>query len=77
VITTIGAVLGYLLGGNLLVEQLFSWPGIGQYSWVALTYKDIDALQGCIIVYSVIYIALNVLVDIAYSLIDPRIRLAS
>ncbi len=77
VITTIGAVFGYLLGGNVLIEQLFSWPGIGQYSWIALTYKDIEVLQGSIIVYSVIYITLNVLVDIAYSVIDPRVRLAA
>lgn len=76
IITTIGAAAGYLLGGNILVEEIFSFPGVGQYAWQALTYKDIDVLQGVVILYGVIYIALNVIVDMVYSLADPRVRLA-
>lgn len=77
VITTIGAVLGYLLGGSVLIEQLFGWPGIGQYAWLSLTSKDVDGLQGVVILVGTLYIGLNVLIDLAYGFIDPRIRLSA
>jgi peptide/nickel transport system permease protein len=69
-------VLGYLLAGNVLVETIFAWPGIGFYAWNALTGSDYDAIQGFVIVVAVIYVFLNLAVDLAYTLIDPRIRLA-
>ena len=77
VITTIGAVFGFLLGGNVLVERLFAWPGIGQLAYESLLGKDLQTLQGVVLLVGALYILVNVLVDIVYSLLDPRIRLAA
>ncbi|MGH3004735.1 MAG: ABC transporter permease [Gaiellaceae bacterium] len=77
VITTIGAVFGFLLGGNVLIERLFAWPGIGQLAFDSLLGKDLQTLQGVVLLVGALYIAINVLVDVAYSLIDPRVRLAA
>lgn len=77
VVTTIGSVLGYLFGGNVLIEQLFAWPGIGQYAWLSLSSKDIQGLQGVILLVGVLYIGLNVLIDLVYIVIDPRVRLSA
>lgn len=76
VITTIGIVFGYMLGGNVIVEFLFSWPGIGRYAFEAITTQDLEALQGFVLVVGILYVTLNVVIDVAYALIDPRIRLA-
>jgi peptide/nickel transport system permease protein len=76
VVTTLGIVFGYMLGGNIIVEFLFSWPGIGRYAFTATQGNDIDALQGFVILVGVLYVMLNVLIDLLYVRIDPRIRLA-
>ena len=75
-LTVTGIVLGYLLAGNVLVETIFAWPGIGYYAWNALTGSDYDAIQGFVLIVAIIYVFLNLAVDLAYTLIDPRIRLA-
>jgi peptide/nickel transport system permease protein len=75
-LTVGGIVLGYLLAGNVLVETIFAWPGMGYYAWNALTGSDYDAIQGFVLVVAIIYVFLNLLIDLAYTLIDPRIRLA-
>jgi peptide/nickel transport system permease protein len=75
-LTVGGIVLGYLLAGNVLVETIFAWPGIGFYAWTALTGSDYDAIQGFVLVVAVIYVFLNLAIDLTYTLIDPRIRLA-
>ena len=75
-LTVSGIVLGYLLAGNVLVETIFAWPGLGFYAWNALTGSDYDAIQGFVLIVAVIYVFLNFFVDLAYTLIDPRIRLA-
>ena len=75
-LTVAGIVLGYLLAGNVLVESLFAWPGLGFYAWTALTGSDYDAIQGFVLVIAIIYVALNLVVDLAYTVIDPRIRLS-
>ncbi|HEY7036517.1 MAG TPA: ABC transporter permease [Thermomicrobiales bacterium] len=74
-LTVAGIVLGYLLAGNVLVETIFSWPGIGYYAWNAITGSDYDAINGFVLVVAIIYVLLNLAIDIAYTLIDPRIRL--
>lgn len=76
VITVIGIVFGYMIGGNIIVEFLFSWPGVGRYAYGAVQGHDLDALQGFVIMVGILYVALNVVVDLLYALIDPRIRLA-
>jgi peptide/nickel transport system permease protein len=73
--TTIGIVFGFMLGGNIIVEFLFSWPGVGRYAYEAIQTNDLEALQGFVIMVGILYVALNVLIDLGYALIDPRIRL--
>lgn len=75
VVTSIGIVAGYLIGGNILVEQLFSWPGLGQYAYEALQQHDLDALQGFVILVGIGYVALNFVLDLVYAAIDPRVEL--
>ena len=75
VITAIGIVFSYMLGGNIIVETLFSWPGVGRYANQAIKNHDLDALQGFVILVGVLYVLLNVVIDICYGLLDPRIRL--
>lgn len=77
VVTAIGLVFGYLLGGNIIVEYLFAWPGIGRYAFTAIQNNDLEALQGFVIVVGVLYVGLNVAIDMLYAWIDPRIRLGS
>jgi peptide/nickel transport system permease protein len=75
VLTTVGIVAGYLLGGNVIIEQLFSWPGIGQYAYQALQQHDLNALRGFALLVGVIYVLLNTVLDILYALADPRVQL--
>ncbi len=75
IVTTIGIVFGYMLGGNIIVEFLFSWPGIGRYAYTAVQNNDLDALAGFVIMVGVLYVLLNVVIDVIYAWIDPRIRL--
>ncbi|GAB2603573.1 ABC transporter permease [Pseudactinotalea suaedae] len=75
VLTAIGLVIGFLLGGNVIVERLFSWPGMGRIAYDALGSNDLELLQGYALIVGVIYIALNFVVDLVYGVIDPRIRL--
>jgi ABC-type dipeptide/oligopeptide/nickel transport system permease component len=73
--TVIGIVFGYMIGGSIIVEFLFAWPGVGSYAYQALQAHDLEALQGFVIMVGILYVALNVAVDVVYSWIDPRIRL--
>ena len=75
VTTAIGIIFGYMLGGNIIVELIFAWPGVGRYAYEALRVNDLEALQGFVIVVGLLYIVLNVVIDFAYSWIDPRIKL--
>ena len=75
VITLIGIVIGFMLGGNIIVEFLFSWPGVGRYAFEAISTRDLEALQGFVIMVGVLYVVLNIVIDVAYALVDPRIRL--
>jgi peptide/nickel transport system permease protein len=75
VLTTLGIVFGYLMAGNVIVERVFSWPGIGQYAWTALITNDFNAVQGFVLLIAVVYVVLNLSIDLAYGYIDPRIRL--
>jgi len=75
ILTTMGIVMAYLMAGNVLVEMLFSWPGIGFYAWSALMSNDFDAIQGFVLLIAVFYVFINLIIDLLYSVIDPRIRL--
>lgn len=75
VTTAIGIVFGYMLGGNIIVEFLFAWPGVGRYAYTAIQNNDLEALQGFVVAVGILYVGLNVLIDLLYAWIDPRIRL--
>ncbi|MGA2128322.1 MAG: ABC transporter permease, partial [Xanthobacteraceae bacterium] len=77
VITTLGMVFSFLLGANVLVEKVFAWPGIGSYAVEALIASDFAPVQGFVLTMAVLYVALNLLIDVLYGLIDPRVRLES
>lgn len=77
VITTLGMVLSFLLGANVLVEKVFAWPGIGSFAVEALIASDFAPVQGFVLTMATLYVTLNLAIDIAYGLIDPRVRLDS
>jgi len=75
VITTLGMVFSFLLGANVLVEKVFAWPGIGSYAVEALLASDFAPVQGFVLTMAVLYIMLNLFIDVLFGLIDPRVRL--
>jgi len=76
VITVIGFSYGDLLAGTVLTESIFAWPGIGQYAYRASTSLDFPAIMGVSLVIALIFILVNLVVDVLYFLIDPRLRVA-
>ena len=76
IITVAGVAFGSLLSGAVLVENIFSWPGLGQYAYNSAINLDLPAIMGVSLVVAVVYIAMNLLVDVLYGVIDPRIRLS-
>jgi ABC-type dipeptide/oligopeptide/nickel transport system permease component len=75
VVTTLGMVFSFLLGANVLVEKVFAWPGIGSYAVEALIASDFAPVQGFVLTMAIMYVALNLLIDVLYGLIDPRVRI--
>lgn len=73
VITTLGMVFSFTLGANVLVEKVFAWPGIGSFAVDALVVSDYAAVQGFVLTMAILFVALNLVIDIAYTLIDPRL----
>lgn len=74
VITVIGGQLGGLLGGAILTETIFSWPGMGTWVYQAILARDYPIVQGAVLVSATIYVFVNLIVDILYAVLDPRIR---
>jgi peptide/nickel transport system permease protein len=73
-LAVMGLQLGYLLGGSILIETVFSWPGTGFLLGQAIFQRDLPLLQGAILVLAMVFVVLNLLVDIVQSLIDPRVQ---
>lgn len=73
VVTTLGMVFSFTLGANVLVEKVFAWPGIGSYAVEALVVSDYAAVQGFVLAMAFLFVALNLVIDLTYTLIDPRI----
>ncbi|WP_394947776.1 ABC transporter permease [Xanthobacter variabilis] len=73
VITTFGMVFSFALGANVLVEKVFAWPGIGSYAVEALVVSDYAAVQGFVLVMAILFVVVNLLIDLSYTLIDPRV----
>jgi ABC-type dipeptide/oligopeptide/nickel transport system permease component len=74
VLTLIGLQLGALLGGAVVTEVVFDWPGIGSLMIDAIQKRDYPVVQGCVLFVSLAYVLVNTLTDLAYGLVDPRIR---
>lgn len=77
VVTIAGMKAGYLLGGSIVVETVFAWPGIGRLAYEAVLQRDYNVLLGVFLVTSAVVIAVNLATDIVYSLVDPRIELGA
>lgn len=73
VITTLGMVFSFALGANVLVEKVFAWPGIGSFAIEALVVSDYAAVQGFVLAMAILFVLLNLIIDVAYTLIDPRV----
>ena len=73
VLTTLGMVFSFLLGSNVLVEKVFSWPGIGSFAVEALVASDYNAVQGFVLCMALLFVALNLFIDLMQTLADPRI----
>jgi len=77
VITLLGLQLGVLLGGAVITETVFSWPGLGKLTIDAILRRDYPVVQGTILVISITYVVVNMLTDMVYGMVDPRIRLGN
>jgi peptide/nickel transport system permease protein len=75
ILTVIGIVAGALLGGTVIIEQVFSLPGIGRLVIGAVLSRDFPVIQGGLLFLAVIYLAVNLIVDLLYAVVDPRVRL--
>jgi peptide/nickel transport system permease protein len=76
IITILGLQFGTLLAGTIVTETIFSWPGIGRLTVMAISSRDYPLLQGCILVIALSYALVNLLTDFLYAMIDPRVRLS-
>ena len=74
IITVVGLAFANVMTGTVLVETIFSWPGIGQYAYRSATTLDLQAIMGVSLFVAVVYITINFLVDVLYGVIDPRLR---
>jgi len=74
VLTVVGLQFGSLLSGAIVTETVFSWPGIGRLTLSAISNRDYALVQGCILAIGLTYVAVNLLTDVAYTVVNPRIR---
>lgn len=74
IVTVIGLQLGMLLGGSVLTETVFSWPGIGAYTVQCILKSDFPVVQGVVMLIATIFVLMNLLVDVVYAFLDPRIK---
>lgn len=76
VITVLGTLLGYLLAGSVVIETVFAWPGLGQLLAESVAQRDYPMIEGLVVLAGAFFLVINLLVDLSYRLIDPRVRLA-
>jgi ABC-type dipeptide/oligopeptide/nickel transport system permease component len=74
IVTIIGLQFGAVLTGTIITETIFAWPGIGRLLIQAINFRDYPLVQGCILFISITYVAMNLVTDLTYGLLDPRIR---
>jgi peptide/nickel transport system permease protein len=75
VVTMLGMDLGYFLGGVLIIESIFGIPGVGQLAFASISTLDVPMITGTVLVAAVFMVVMNFVVDVAYTFIDPRVRL--
>ncbi|MCZ6508970.1 MAG: ABC transporter permease [Alphaproteobacteria bacterium] len=73
ILTTLGMVFSFMLGANVLIEKVFAWPGIGSYAVNALVVSDFAAIQGFVLSMAILFVLLNLAIDVLYTMIDPRV----
>lgn len=73
-VTVLGLVLGNLLGGTVIVETVFNWPGIGSLTINAIRNRDYPVVQAMVMVMTLAFVLANLAVDLIYGLLDPRVR---
>jgi len=76
VLSVIGLRFGMLLGGAVLTESIFAWPGLGQLTIAAISQRDLPLIQGIVLTFALMFALINLVVDLLYAAVDPRIRLA-
>jgi len=74
IVTVVGLRFGYMLGGAVITESVFAWPGMGRLLITAVSQRDIPVVQGVLLVFAASFVLVNLLVDIIYGFVDPRIR---
>ncbi|NPA69655.1 MAG: ABC transporter permease [Crenarchaeota archaeon] len=74
ILTVIGLEFGYVLSGNFVVEEVFEWPGLGRYVFESILNSDYPAILGSVTVIAIIYVIVNLIVDIVYALVNPKVR---
>jgi peptide/nickel transport system permease protein len=74
ILTVAGLNLGALLGGTVIIEQVFSWPGLGSVLLTAVSTRDFPVVQAGLLVVALAFIVVNLIVDLAYAVLDPRVR---
>lgn len=74
VLTLVGIQFGYLLGGSVIVETIFGWPGVGRLAVTAIWKRDLPVIQGTVLVFTLLFVLVNLVVDVLYAYLDPRIR---
>ena len=75
ILTMIGIDFGYLLGGAVVTESIFAWPGIGKYAMDAISQNDFPAVQGAVLILSIMFMIVNLVVDLLYGILDPRVSI--
>ena len=75
IVTVVGLQLGFMLGGVVVVETIFAWPGIGRLALTAVEDRDYTVLQGAVLYLAITFLVINLLVDILYAALDPRAEL--
>lgn len=74
ILTVVGVQLGYLLGGTVVVETIFAWPGIGRLAVNAIWQRDLPLIQGTVLIFAVLFVLTNLVVDLLYAYFDPRVH---
>ena len=74
IITIVGLQAGLLLGGAVLTETVFAWPGVGRLAFDAISNRDMPLINGCILLFAAAFVFVNACVDVLYAFVNPRIR---